>query len=70
MKGPDEVVSYDGRTQTIAVWAKEVGITPSGLNWRLDNGWSVERALGSIQLQAGPGPDVRRSNDAIDRVVA
>ena len=28
-------VTHDGRTQTIAEWAKELGITRNGLRWRL-----------------------------------
>lgn len=41
-----KLLTYDGRSQTIAQWAKEVGITRETLSHRLNrDGWSIERAL-------------------------
>lgn len=38
-------IEFQGRTQTLAEWARELGL-PQGLLWhRLGSGWSVERAL-------------------------
>lgn len=37
-------VTYNGRTQTMAQWADEIGISHCALHYRL-NKWSVERAL-------------------------
>ena len=40
------MLTHDGRTQSLARWAKEIGITASCLKWRLDVAkWPVERAL-------------------------
>lgn len=39
-------ITYAGKTQTLSQWAKEIGITPKGLENRLDrDGWSIEKAL-------------------------
>lgn len=37
-------ITYEGRTQTLAQWAKELGISPATLRYRLKN-WPLERAL-------------------------
>lgn len=36
---------FDGRSQTIAQWAREIGVSRQALRYRLDNGWTVEQAL-------------------------
>jgi hypothetical protein len=38
-------LTYDGRTLTIAQWAKRTNQTAATLRWRLDNGWPIEQAL-------------------------
>ena len=38
-------LTYEGRTQTVADWAEELGMTWAALYYRLRRGWSVERAL-------------------------
>lgn len=39
-------LTYNGKTQTMAEWAKELGLPSSTLHNRIRvNGWSVERAL-------------------------
>lgn len=38
-------IEYNGRTQTIAQWAAELGIHYRTLNNRINRGWSVERAF-------------------------
>ncbi len=38
-------ISFKGKRQSIAAWARIIGVTPMGLKWRLDNGWSKQRAL-------------------------
>lgn len=37
-------ISFNGKTQNISAWAKELGITHQSMSKRL-NKWSVERAL-------------------------
>lgn len=39
------LITLDNRTQTLGEWAKETGISRHTIQWRLKNGWSVERAL-------------------------
>ena len=38
-------LTFKGITKSVALWARELNITPSSLYWRLDNGFSVEKAL-------------------------
>lgn len=38
-------VEFRGRSQTKAKWAEELGISRFTLQWRLRNGWGIERAL-------------------------
>ena len=41
----NRLITYDGRTQTVAAWAEEVGLKWATLGGRLDGGWPVEKAL-------------------------
>lgn len=38
-------LTFDGRTQTVGDWAKEIGISSPAIRYRLKAGWSVEDAL-------------------------
>lgn len=38
-------LEYDGRKLCLSDWAAETGIGITTLKYRIDNGWSVERAL-------------------------
>lgn len=39
-------ITFDGRTQLLTDWAKEIGIKVTTLSMRMDSyGWTVERAL-------------------------
>lgn len=39
------VLEFGGRRQTVAQWARELGIGDTTVRMRLDAGWTVERAL-------------------------
>lgn len=38
-------LTHDGRTQTLARWAREIGIQGQTIMYRIHTGWSIERAL-------------------------
>lgn len=40
-----KLVTYNGKTQCVAAWAEDVGLSTNALSWRLRSGWAVERAL-------------------------
>lgn len=40
-----KLLTHNGKTQCISIWAEEVGLTTNCLWRRIDNGWSVEKAL-------------------------
>lgn len=45
-KRSDRVLTYNGKSQRVSDWAKELMVYPSTINMRLDQyGWSVEQAL-------------------------
>jgi transcriptional regulator of acetoin/glycerol metabolism len=39
------LLTYNGRTQTMAEWAREAGMDKRALWKRLKRGWSLDRAL-------------------------
>ena len=41
----NRLLTYQGRTQTVAQWAREVGLPPDTICQRLNRKWSVEKAL-------------------------
>ena len=56
MKGPkpidergnrrdNRVIEFDGQSMPLMDWAKATGVSFNGLRWRLESGWSIERAL-------------------------
>jgi hypothetical protein len=38
-------ISFNGKTQTLKRWSEETGIPYKNLLWRIDQGWSIEKAL-------------------------
>ncbi len=38
-------LTHDGRTMSVAAWARELGVSPSTLRARLHDGWSAEAVL-------------------------
>ena len=47
-------ITHEGRTQTIAQWAEEIGMSRQALRYRLDNGWSIKEAF-EMKLNHGNG---------------
>lgn len=45
-KRNNHFITHKGKTQTIAQWAEELGISRHTIDTRLSRGWSEERALG------------------------
>lgn len=39
------VIEFQGRSQTIAQWAEELGMSRQALRYRLNNGWTTEEAM-------------------------
>ena len=59
-------VTWQGRTQTIKEWAKELDMEPRRISERLKRGWSVERAL----TTSSPKKFEEGRQQAIDRAKA
>ena len=41
----NHLITYNGKTQTIAQWAEELNIKQNTLLYRIRRGWSIEKAL-------------------------
>lgn len=41
----NKLIEYNGKTQTLQQWCREIGIDHKVIEWRLDRGWTVEQAL-------------------------
>lgn len=39
------MLTFDNRTMCIRDWGIELGISRSTIQWRIKNGWSIDRAL-------------------------
>jgi hypothetical protein len=44
-KRNNHYVSFNGKTQSMQMWADEIGIDRSVILYRLKKGWDVEKAL-------------------------
>jgi len=44
-KTNNRYITYLGETKTMSQWSEIVGVDPGTIAFRLDNGWSVEKAL-------------------------
>jgi hypothetical protein len=51
MRPGDEENRHNGLTLSLAEWARRIGLTRSGLNHRLERGWSVAEALADTQFR-------------------
>jgi len=47
-------IEYNGQRKMLSEWAKELGISRVSLNWRMDSGWDLERALTERRGKCGP----------------
>lgn len=43
--GFNRIIEFNGKSQSVSLWAKEIGISVALLFQRLNRGWSIERAL-------------------------
>lgn len=50
----NRLLTLDGRTQTITDWARELGLTYSGLRNRIRYGWTMERVLSQAKQKHRP----------------
>jgi hypothetical protein len=50
----NKLITFDGKKQTLAAWAKELAIKQNTLCYRLLRGWTVERALKQTTQKRAP----------------
>ena len=39
------LITANGKTMHLTDWARKLNVQPSAIRWRIDNGWSEERAV-------------------------
>ena len=49
-KRPNHIISYAGKTQTLAAWADEVGLKHNTIINRIKRGWPIEKSLTTALL--------------------
>lgn len=47
-KRSNHCLSFNGKNQTVSQWAKEKGILPNTLLFRIRRGWPIEKALSNL----------------------
>lgn len=55
-------LSFNGKTQTQAEWAEDLGISQGTLHARLKAGWSLDRALTTGLVRHGQAAGINRDN--------
>ena len=65
------VLTFNGKSQTVAKWAKELHMTPEGIQYRLNHGWSVDDTLSKakISYKQPPKPQKVFAYDSHDNVI-
>ena len=43
----ERLIEYNGRTQSVSAWARELGLNKKTLSYRLDNNWPLHEAMKS-----------------------
>lgn len=49
-RGNNRMITYNGETKTLTQWAKKIGLGVKTLQGRIDDGWSIEKALTTPKL--------------------
>lgn len=48
------LIEFGGRSMNITEWAREIGISPQALGFRLEKGWPLDKALTAARGNTGP----------------
>ncbi len=64
------LLTFAGRTDTVAGWAKRTGITDATLRNRVNRGWSIERTLTEAPMRPHARFVFRRNRKIIRRIAA
>ena len=60
----NRMVTYQGQTKTLIEWSEDIGLNESSVRHRLNNGWSIEKALtapkNSTRSEAATRGNLRR----------
>lgn len=51
----NRIIEHNGKRQNITQWSTELSISRSSLMWRLNNGWSIDKAFSTPVREFGKG---------------
>jgi hypothetical protein len=54
--GTPRMITYAGKRQSVAAWARELGVSRQALHQRLARGWSIEEAVTAAKLSITHDP--------------
>lgn len=54
MRSKGIMITWDGKTQHVSQWAKQIGISSVSLKARIKNGWPLDKALTQPRGKCGP----------------
>lgn len=60
-------LTYNGKTQCVSAWCRELGLGDSGIHLRLQNGWSLERALSTPKMGHKNKPETHNCDPSVSR---
>lgn len=50
----NHVITFQEITKCVADWERDIGLYPGAIHYRLEHGWSIERALSAAKGKRGP----------------
>ncbi len=64
------LLTFKGRTDTVAGWSQRLGITDATLRNRINRGWSIERALTEPPMRPNERFVFKHNRRVIRRIAA
>lgn len=60
MREQGRVITFAGKTMCLSEWARDLKLSRAALQWRLEKGWALDKALRPRTSRSGPQNNVYR----------